>query len=48
MAFQYPVPAQQLAADYVTRVARLWQGDLVLPRPFQGREPGRVCGAAGR
>ena len=30
MAFQYPVPAQQLAADYVTRVARLWQGDLVL------------------
>ena len=30
MAFQYPVPAQRLAADYVTRVARLWQGDLVL------------------
>lgn len=30
MAFQYPVPAQQLAADYVTRVARLWRGDLVL------------------
>ena len=30
MAFQYPVPAQQLAADYVMRVARLWQGDLVL------------------
>lgn len=30
MAFQYPVPAQKLAADYVTRVARLWQGDLVL------------------
>ena len=30
MAFQYPVPAQRLAAEYVARVARLWRGDLVL------------------
>lgn len=30
MAFQYPVPAQQSAADYVAHVARLWEGDLIL------------------
>ncbi|MBM6700367.1 DUF2974 domain-containing protein [Bifidobacterium pullorum subsp. saeculare] len=26
MAFRYPVPAQEAAADYVARVARLWPG----------------------
>lgn len=30
MAFQYPVPAQRSAADYVARVAGLWHGDLIL------------------
>ncbi|MFR2858233.1 DUF2974 domain-containing protein [Bifidobacterium scardovii] len=30
MAFQYPVPAQHAAAEYVNGVARLWRGPLVL------------------
>ena len=30
MAFQYPVPAQVSAADYLTRVAALWEGPIVL------------------
>lgn len=30
MAFQYPVPAQRSAADYVCRVASLWHGDVIL------------------
>lgn len=30
MAFQYPIPAQRAAADYVTRVARIWRGPIVL------------------
>lgn len=30
MAFRYPVPAQRSAAEYVTRVAGLWRGGLIL------------------
>lgn len=30
MAFQYPVPAQRSAAEYVAHVAGLWRGDLIL------------------
>lgn len=30
MAFQYPVPAQRAAADYVAQVAALWRGDIIL------------------
>ncbi|RSX58380.1 DUF2974 domain-containing protein [Bifidobacterium samirii] len=30
MAFQYPVPGQVSAADYLTRVAALWDGPIVL------------------
>lgn len=30
MAFQYPVPAQESAADYLASVATLWQGPITL------------------
>ena len=36
MAFQYPVPSQQMAAEYVTSVARLWPGRLILTGHSKG------------
>ena len=36
MAFQYPVPAQQSASDYLTAVAGLWRGPIVLTGHSKG------------
>ena len=36
MAFQYPVPSQRMAADYVCAVARLWPGDMILTGHSKG------------
>jgi len=36
MAFQYPVPAQRMAADYICAVAKLWPGDMILTGHSKG------------
>ena len=36
MAFQYPVPAQRMAADYMCAVAKLWPGDMILTGHSKG------------
>ena len=36
MAFQYPVPAQRMAADYICTVAKLWPGDMILTGHSKG------------
>ena len=36
MAFQYPVPAQRMAADYICAVAKLWPGDIILTGHSKG------------
>lgn len=36
MAFQYPVPAQRMAADYIRTVAKLWPGDMILTGHSKG------------
>ncbi|MEE1296339.1 MAG: DUF2974 domain-containing protein [Bifidobacterium sp.] len=36
MTFQYPVPAQRLAADYLEDVAGLWDGDIILTGHSKG------------
>ena len=36
MAYQYPVPAQKQAADYLERVAALWDGDIILTGHSKG------------
>lgn len=36
MAFQYPVPSQCMAAEYVSAVARLWPGDMILTGHSKG------------
>ena len=36
MAFQYPVPAQQMAAEYVCAVAKLWPGNMILTGHSKG------------
>ena len=36
MAFQYPVPSQQMATEYVEAVARLWPGRIILTGHSKG------------
>ena len=36
MAFQYPVPAQRMAAYYICTVAKLWPGDMILTGHSKG------------
>ena len=36
MAFQYPVPSQCMAAEYVSAVAKLWPGDMILTGHSKG------------
>lgn len=36
MAFQYPVPAQRMASDYICTVAKLWPGDMILTGHSKG------------
>lgn len=36
MAFQYPVPAQRMAADYICAVVKLWPGDMILTGHSKG------------
>ena len=36
MSFQYPVPAQEYAADYLNNIARLWRGPIVLAGHSKG------------
>lgn len=36
MAYQYPVPAQKQAADYLEKVAALWDGDIILTGHSKG------------
>lgn len=36
MAFQYPVPAQRMAAEYVCAVAKLWPGNMILTGHSKG------------
>lgn len=52
MAFQYPVPAQRMAADYICTVAKLWPGDMILTGHSKGgnsavyaamNAPAKIC-----
>lgn len=36
MAYQYPVPAQRTAADYLEKIGRLWDGPLILTGHSKG------------
>ncbi|MBW3094471.1 DUF2974 domain-containing protein [Bifidobacterium sp. 64T4] len=36
MAFQYPVPSQRMAAEYVCAVAKLWPGSMILTGHSKG------------